>query len=197
MGLSESPQEKKHKITPLSVGVGLAIVALWIFGEHQVAGEGGNHELGMKILIALGLGVLLGPILAFRKRGLGLLLFLIGLFQGVTIPSKIRAGPQRDLLACKRNLKSISTAIDSYSAGHNGELPSKLSQLQSADGLVEVPVCPASETPYSYLPSLGSELSENGKLDTYLVHCRGSHHSSIGIPQDFPQYHGLQGLIER
>lgn len=33
--------------------------------------------------------------------------------------------------------------------------------------------------------------------ESYSVHCHGSHHAKVGLPTNFPQYNGVEGLRDR
>ena len=49
-----------------------------------------------------------------------------------------------------------------------------------------LPVCPDGEV-YRY----------DAYLETYWMCCKGSNHEGVSVPADYPQYDGIQGLIDR
>lgn len=192
--MSESKDEGKRKITSWSVALGVLIIGTWLYGERLLLGVGQNHSLGLSILWLIVLGTFIGPLLMFRKRfGLGVLLLLLGLFEAVTIPSKIRAGYQADLTLCKTNLKQIATAIERYQADHQEPLTSaQLLNALKPDYLSQMPICPAARES-TYVVVL-SRLEDGSEV---LVKCSGGHHADLGIPEDHPAYSSVEGLIER
>lgn len=184
---------ERSKTRGWSIPLGVAFIGLWLFGERSLLGVGQNHELGFGILMAFVLGVFLGPILIFRgPRGLGILLLLLGLFEAVTVPSKLLAGYQADLSLCKSHLKQIATAVERYQLDSDGE-PLSSANFEAAlipNYMEKMPKCPAAAGP-NYQMEFGE------KPEDFVVKCKGEHHSALERPADHPQYNLVDGLVER
>lgn len=46
-------------------------------------------------------------------------------------------------------------------------------------------------------PTLGKPYSLVTHFESYLFYCRSEAHKEVGVPSNYPQYNGIQGLIER
>jgi len=115
-----------------------------------------------------------------------LFLFLLFIMEGSSLLSSRRMGL---LLACKGNLKSISSALEYYSSDHAGRYPASLNDLVP-DYLESVPSCSASGgSPYHYESTV--------KKSDYTVWCEGRYHLRITGSRGFPQYSSAKGIIER
>ena len=98
-----------------------------------------------------------------------------------------RAQAQRNLTACKSNLKNIGTACEMYSTDFGGNYPPSL-KLLTPNYLKKIPQCPAAPKPtYTYQMAV--------KPDAYTAVCKGGHHKMVGMEADFPKYSSLTGLI--
>jgi competence protein ComGC len=109
---------------------------------------------------------------------------------------------------CKSNLKNIGTAMEMYSTDWYGKYPTSLSQL-TPNYLKTLPECPLTyEMTYraAFGPGVGynkgMELEDGTRMepftDYYLIWCEGTvHKERYETPENFPQYDGIQGLIER
>ena len=93
------------------------------------------------------------------------------------------------LTACRSNLKTIGTALEMYSTDNHGRYPAVLSKL-TPDYLKSIPTCPLRfHENYGY-----ASMTEP---DIYTVWCGGKNHASQGIPENFPEYDSMTGLIDR
>lgn len=107
---------------------------------------------------------------------------------------------------CRSNLKNIGTAMEMYSTDWSGKYPTALSQL-TPNYLKTIPECPVTnEMTYraSFGPGVGYNISvelEDGTKsepfqDYYFIWCEGTaHQEQYGTPENYPQYDGIQGLI--
>ena len=87
--------------------------------------------------------------------------------------------------------------MEMYSTDFEGAYPSGL-DLLTPNYLKTFPECPAAGS-VSYRASFGKAAAYNthGFEDYYFIQCDGTNHGSVSVPANYPQYDGIQGLIER
>lgn len=113
------------------------------------------------------------------------------------VPLFIRARAQGRLTACKSNLKNLGTACEMYSTDWAGKYPRNL-ELLTPKYLKTLPECNVAGTfTYRYQTGTGAAYNTKGFEDYYFIYCHGQHHRSTGFPDNYPQYDGIQGLIDR
>ena len=101
------------------------------------------------------------------------------------------------LTVCKSHLKNLGTAMEMYSTDWQGKYPEILQQL-TPNYLKVLPNCPgAGKMSYQLETGLDATGNEAGFLDFYFLKCQGLNHSVHDVPRDYPQYDGVNGLIER
>lgn len=119
------------------------------------------------------------------------------LLVGLLAPNFIRHGCRGQLTACKSNLKNIGTALEMYSTDWSGHYPRNLNML-TPNYLKTLPECPkAGRVTYHAEFGLHAGYNEEMFQDYYFVECSGDYHKEVSLPADYPQYDGIQGLIER
>ena len=112
-------------------------------------------------------------------------------------PSFYRARAGGLLSHCKSELKNIGTAMEMYSTDWSGKYPTSLGQL-TPKYLKTIPECPwAGEVTYTLQTGLNVAYNSRGFRDYYFVQCEGENHTAVSVPPNYPQYDGIQGLIER
>lgn len=139
-----------------------------------------------------------------RRRGgftlieLMIVIAIIAILAAILVPNFIRARAQGQLTACKSNLKNIGTAMEMYSTDWSGKYPTAGMNLLTPNYLKTIPECPAAGT-VTYQASFGtsSAYNSNNFQDYYFIQCGTSNHQSVSVPNNYPQYDGIQGLIER
>ncbi len=116
----------------------------------------------------------------------------------ILVPNFIRARSRGQLTACKSNLKNIGTAMEMYSTDWGGKYPTNGKVSLTPNYLKTVPDCPAAGTD-TYTMEIGLKATYNTMSfeDYYFVYCSGHNHKSVSLPQNYPQYSGIVGLIER
>lgn len=90
------------------------------------------------------------------------------------------------LAACQSMLRNLGTALEMWSTDHDGKFPDSLEAL-APDYLVDIPVCPASQTVYAY-KLLPEPL-------WFEIQCTGDH-SAAGCSAGYPAFDGAHGLLE-
>lgn len=155
--------------------IGARVSAQWAFGKTKI---GGPFPV-----------VLLGVLLVCWT-------FVASLLIGF---SRHRGSGQ--LTACKSNLKNLGTAMEMYSTDWSGKYPpeaDKVAQYLTPNYLKTIPVCPSAGT-VTYTFELGPKARGNssGFEDFYFIQCQGENHKAHELPPNYPQYDGVQGLIER
>jgi hypothetical protein len=115
----------------------------------------------------------------------------------ILVPRYLRANSRSTLPNCKGNLKNIGTAMEMYSTDWSGKYPASLAQL-TPNYLKTIPDCiTAGEV--TYRAAFGPDVGYNTPhfQDYYIIWCAGEHHvERHGLEPNFPQYDGIDGLIE-
>ncbi len=115
----------------------------------------------------------------------------------VVVPNFMRARAGGRITSCLSNLKNIGTACEMYSTDYSGKYPPRM-ELLVPNYLKTLPECPATgSTTYKLQTGLNVGYNSIGAEDYYFISCHGANHEAIGIPPNYPQYDGIQGLIER
>lgn len=132
-----------------------------------------------------------GKSMALTLVSIPLLLMFLGMAPFILAPPR---GGQ--LTACKSNLKNLGTAMEMYSTDWSGKYPEDLAML-TPNYLKTIPDCPAAGSA-TYTLQTGVEAPKNtgGFIDYYILQCEGNFHSAVGVPPNFPQYNGIEGLLE-
>lgn len=110
-------------------------------------------------------------------------------------PNWIRARAQGRGTGCKSNLKNIGTAFEMYSTDWGGRYPATLEQL-TPRYLKTIPECAAAGE-VTYRSTRSVAYNSPGFQDYYFIYCHGDHHEYMGLPENYPQYDGIVGLMER
>lgn len=142
-----------------------------------------------------------------RRRGgftlieLMIVIAIIAILAAILVPNFIRARAQGQLTACKSNLKNIGTAMEMYSTDWSGHYPTSSGTamtLLTPNYLKVIPECPAAGS-NTYQAAFGTTAGYNTAnfQDYYFINCAGSNHEAVNVPPGYPQYDGIQGLIER
>ena len=114
----------------------------------------------------------------------------------VLAPNFIRSRSGGRMVACKSSLKNLGTAMEMYSSDWSGKYPSTLAQL-TPNYLKTLPEC-SSVSRVTYKLSTGNTAYNSaGFEDYYFLWCDSDNHANIGLSPGYPQYDGIQGLIER
>ncbi len=133
--------------------------------------------------------------------------FTVGvlILAALLVPGFLAARKQEKLTICTSNLKTLGTALDLYTTGHDNHYPEELALLVPVY-LDAIPICPgAGHDTYSkayraLLPERRLAENEDGPqtLDQpgYFLGCDGHFHKDIGVAVGYPQYNDYRGLIE-
>lgn len=99
----------------------------------------------------------------------------------VTAVETNRAKPAEQ---CGSNLENIGTALQMYASDHDGEYPSKLSDLTEGYYLYEVPSCPVSKTD-TYSETYKLARGSDDKVTGFSVYCKGHNHPELEADKPF------------
>ena len=115
--------------------------------------------------------------------------------QKLLSPGFLRADHSAPVSTCKTNLVNLATALEMYSSDHQGKYPQNLNQLVP-NYIRTLPECPGS---LGYFAEFGPGAAYNsdGYDDYYFLQCTGDAHRDSNLPRNYPQYDGIQGLIDR
>ena len=95
----------------------------------------------------------------------------------IKIPVLNQIATQEEALSvcieCKKNLVSIGSACESYSAQHDNKYPKTLNEL-SPTYLEKIPICPADKAEYSYTSGYKKNEAGDGGYDWYQVECKNA-----------------------
>ena len=94
---------------------------------------------------------------------------------------------QKDLTACKTNIRNIGTALEMYSTDWSGRYPADLKRLVPKY-LEELPMCPAAGESTYTMEGSESPRNVNEFRDYYYLSCQGDHHVAVGVPENFPAF---------
>ena len=92
---------------------------------------------------------------------------------------------------CQSNMKNIGTALECYRQDNNDLYPPNLAML-TPGYLKTIPTCPS------------GKMKRGGYAATYRVrwnykeysfYCNGLNHHYVGVPENFPQYNSITGLV--
>lgn len=117
----------------------------------------------------------------------------------VLLPNFIRArvtGPRTPI--CRSNLKTMGTAMEMYSTDNRGKYPTDPSLMPlTPNYLKTIPPCPwGSQRPYRVSMGPKAPINTQAYQDYYLFECVEPIHQSWGIPEGYPGYNGIVGLMD-
>lgn len=133
----------------------------------------------------------------FRRSGFTLIelmivIGIIAILAAILVPNMVRSKNQGRLSACKQNVRSMASAIESYATDNQGRYPSALNRLRP-NFISALPTCPVTQTSTAYETGYESATSP----DNYTISCAGSNHTTVGLPANYPQYNAATGLSDR
>lgn len=133
----------------------------------------------------------------FTPLSLLMLVAVCAVIAATLVPNFVRARARGQLTNCKSNLKNIGTAMEMYSTDYSGKYPTSMALL-TPKYLKTIPECPAAGR-ISYEATFGQGVAYNSNnfQEYYFIECKGDHHANVSVPENYPQYDGIQGLIER
>ncbi|MFA5508717.1 MAG: hypothetical protein WC423_25050, partial [Vulcanimicrobiota bacterium] len=127
----------------------------------------------------------------FTPLSLLILLVVCAAMAATLIPNFIRARGGGNLTHCKSELKKIGTAMEMYSTDYSGKYPTSMALL-TPKYLKTIPECPAAGR-VTYVATFGEGVAYNTHnfKDYYFIECRGDHHATVSVPENYPQYDGI------
>jgi type II secretory pathway pseudopilin PulG len=127
--------------------------------------------------------------------GVFVIIGITGVLAAMLVPNFIRARSRGQLTACKSNLKNIGTAFEMYSTDYSGKYPKSM-DLLTPKYLKTIPECPSAGK-VTYTMKTTAAYNTAGFQDYYFIRCEGRNHTAVSVDENYPQYDGIQGLIER
>lgn len=106
------------------------------------------------------------------------------------IPGIEKSKKESNLNLCYNNVKRLSVQLDVYKK-QQGKYPQSLDKLVP-DYFKGLPAC----------PQTGKDTYSEGYMvsddrSTFTLFCRGTQHSDLGIPPNFPFYSSKEGLVRK
>jgi competence protein ComGC len=133
----------------------------------------------------------------YKRADVILVVSFITILVLILEPNFRRARGGGHLTNCKSNLKNIGSAFEMYSTDWSGKYPETM-ELLIPNYLKTIPECQgAGDVTYTMKTGLNVAYNTPGYEDYYFLQCEGSNHTVVSVPKNYPQYDGIQGLIER
>lgn len=130
----------------------------------------------------------------FTLIELMIVIAIIAILASILVPNFVKARAQGQLTACKSNLKNIGTAMEMYSADHNGRYPTTkqdiLGTAANPGYMKVIPTCPLT-------PNIAYTCKTASNPDYYYLVCASGKHQQAGIVSTgaYPQFDSQIGLI--
>jgi len=181
----------KHLMSAIQVSIILLFTYCLVY---HISEDGYEFQqlINLKNAVCI-ISVLVMAIFLVPRPGIYRAIAVVGLIcailSGIIVSNFLRARFQHgSLIACKSNLKNISTALEMYSSDHKGLYPKSLAEI-TPDYLRTLPTCPdGGRMSYRYVST--------SSPDIYTVWCEGVYHADKS-PINMPQYDSVKGLYER
>lgn len=122
------------------------------------------------------------------------------------ITMSVPPGVSNHYLSCQSNLKNLGTALEMHTTDHNKKYPAKLEDLKP-EYLREIPQCvkgikenSTASHFYRKFRGIGTgsyvyEVSED--REAFTMYCSGKNHEPFGVPENYPQYNSVSGLMPK
>jgi len=114
-------------------------------------------------------------------------IFIIATLMAIAVPYLRRNVYKTQFMACKSNLKNLSTALQLYNNDNDAKYPTTLNMITPTYMNV-IPRCPAAQSDYGY--------DHEEITEVYTVYCSGTNHSVLLVPADQPYWSSASGLSE-
>lgn len=130
----------------------------------------------------------------FTLIELMIVIAIIAILASILVPNFVKARAQGQLTACKSNLKNIGTAMEMYSADHNGRYPTTkqdiLGDANNPGYMKVIPTCPLT-------PNVAYTCKTASNPDYYYLICSQGKHQQAGLvtTTGYPQFDSQIGLI--
>jgi hypothetical protein len=119
---------------------------------------------------------------------------VVVLFTCVHFGMQMRENSLREFGRCEDTVEKVATGLTKYSCDPKGHYPDDLSALIPTY-FHALPKCPAAAAEsYGYLGIYQYQVSHS-PIESYTLTCDGHHHRFAGIPQCYPQYTSIRGLL--
>ncbi|MFP4497678.1 MAG: protein kinase domain-containing protein [Vulcanimicrobiota bacterium] len=127
----------------------------------------------------------------FTYAGCLFSIIIIAILVNLYYPAYVKYRAQQQLGHCTQNIDKIVQGLQKFKE-IRGKYPEGLQELVPKY-LDQLPACPAAGNELVYIESYKS--SDSGK--DFIFFCKGEHHESAGIPENFPMYSSYWGLRKR
>jgi prepilin-type N-terminal cleavage/methylation domain-containing protein len=109
------------------------------------------------------------------------------------LPNYVKAKSRSRLNACQNNIRTMATSVELYAHDNGQVYPTSLAALMP-NYMRSINKCPSAIDNQSYVTGYASV---SAPTDTYTIECKGSYHTDLGLPANFPRYMPDVGLQER
>lgn len=118
---------------------------------------------------------------AFTLIEIMIVIAIIGILAGLTLPNYVRSRNEAHLTSCQQNLESLGAAYTTYLIRNKDKI-SDISQLIENGYISALPKCPAAGT-CTYQISY-----DNDSVDSVVLYCQGDNHKGINVKTDYPRW---------
>lgn len=112
-------------------------------------------------------------------------LFIIATLAAILVPNLRRGIYKTAFVACKTNLRNISTALQVYANDSDGYYPTVLDSI-TPEYMKAIPTCHAGTLPYVYQHAVAPE--------RFTIYCNGDNHPLFCYPNE-PLWSSALGLL--
>ncbi len=114
-------------------------------------------------------------------------IFIIATLMAIMVPFLRRNVYKTQFIACKSNLKNISTALQLYNNDNDTRFPVSLDFL-TPTYMGVMPKCPSATNTYGY--------DHIETPESYTIYCNGLNHGILDVPVNQPFWSSSSGLSE-
>lgn len=130
----------------------------------------------------------------------GMVIAVVGVAAALLLMCFIGAKADAKYRQCQSNCKNIGSALLIYSVDNNGFYPPKLEML-TPEYLKTIPTCSGYEAKIELVkrkrPTYCDTYEVSKDFSAYTFYCGSGDHSLIRVPDNYPQYNSMQGLIPK
>lgn len=114
------------------------------------------------------------------------------------LPIYVKGRSTGRLYGCCSNLQNLATAMQMYADDNGGCYPPRMEMI-TPDYMTHLPACKAHEAKYDIItrkrPGYNDTYRVNSAYTIFTCYCGSRDHAPDNIPDNYPQYNSIKGLI--